>query len=64
MIKKAFISDRNTTFAGLAIILMAVGTAMTAIFDGNPETVADWNILVAEFMAAIGLMLAGDGGKE
>lgn len=61
--KNAFFNDRNTTIVGLSMLLVALGTAGAALFDGDPNTQANWAILVPELLAAIGLIVAGDGGS-
>lgn len=61
--KKAFLENRNTTAAGIAMILIAVGSTMLALFDGDVSTSPNWNIIVAELITALGLIVAGDGGK-
>ena len=50
----------KTTLAGIGSILLAVGGAMKALFDGDPTTSLDLPATVAAITAGIGLILAGD----
>lgn len=54
----------KTTGAGIGAILVAVGSALTAMFDGDPATVADWGAVVAAVIAGIGLIAARDNDKS
>lgn len=56
--------NRNTTVAGIGAILVAVGSMMTALFDGDASTVPDYASAVAAVIAGIGLILARDAKKE
>jgi hypothetical protein len=57
-------NNRNTTVAGIATILVAVGSILTAIFDGNASTVPDYASAVAAIMAGIGLIFAKDAKEK
>lgn len=50
----------KTTTAGVGAILVALGSAMTAMFDADPLTVPDWGAVVAAIIAGIGLISARD----
>lgn len=50
----------RTTLAGIAAILTAGGTALTALADGDPMTNPDWAALIAAVIAGIGLLFARD----
>jgi len=50
----------KTTTAGVGAILVALGSAMTAMFDADPLTVPDWGAVVAAIIAGIGLITARD----
>lgn len=50
----------RTTTAGLGAILVAIGSAVTAHFDSDPQTISDWGAVVAAIIAGVGLMLARD----
>jgi hypothetical protein len=53
-------SNRNTTVAGIGAILVALGGVLTAMFDGDPATTADFASAVAAVIAGVGLILAKD----
>ena len=57
-------NNRNTTVAGIGSILVAVGAALVALFDGKPETAPDFATAAAAIMAGVGLILAKDAKKE
>lgn len=50
----------RTTSAGIAAILVALGGAIDAERDGDPETKPDWGTLAAAVIAGIGLLAARD----
>lgn len=50
----------KTTAAGIGAILVAVGSALTATFDADPATVADWGAVIAAIIAGAGLIMARD----
>lgn len=52
--------NRNTTVAGIGAILVAVGSMLTALFDGDASTVPDYASAVAAVIAGVGLILAKD----
>lgn len=52
--------NTKTTLAGLGAILIAVGTALKAFFDGDPTTNVDITVLATAVSAGIGLILAKD----
>lgn len=54
----------KTSAAGIGAILVAIGSAITAMFDGDPSTVADWGAVVAAIIAGIGLIAARDNDKS
>ena len=53
-------NNRNTTVAGIGAILVAIGGVLTAMFDGDPTTSADFASAVAAVIAGVGLILAKD----
>lgn len=55
-----YIPSWRTTLAGIGAILVAVGGAITATFDNDPATVADWTAVVAACIAGFGLVFARD----
>ena len=50
----------RTTTAGIAAIVVAIGTAVSALFDADPLTLPDWGAVAAAVMAGIGLLAARD----
>ena len=50
----------KTTAAGIGAILVALGSILQALFDGNPATEPDYAALVAAIIAGIGLLAARD----
>jgi len=50
----------KTTVTGIAAILTAVGSALTAIFDNDPATTVDVVVTASAIMAGIGLIFARD----
>lgn len=57
-------SDKNTTLCGIAAIVVAIGSALTAFFDGNPATAMDIGATIAAITAGVGLILAKDSPKK
>lgn len=57
-------NNRNTTIAGIGSILVAVGSILTALFDGKPETLPDYGTAVAAILAGVGLILAKDAKRD
>jgi anti-sigma-K factor RskA len=53
----------KTTLAGIAAIVAAVATAVSAQFDNNPATVPDWTLVIGMITAGVGLMFARDNDK-
>ena len=53
-------NNRNTTIAGIGAICVAIGSVLTAMFDGDPATVADFGSAIAAVIAGVGLILAKD----
>ena len=53
-------SSPKTTLAGVGAILVAVGAAMSAMFDADPLTVPQWDVVIAAILAGIGLIFAKD----
>lgn len=50
--------------AGIGAILVAVGAALKALFDGDPTTTFDLTSTVAAISAGIGLILAKDASNK
>ena len=53
-------NNKNTTIAGVGAILVAAGSVLTAMFDGDPTT----NAAVAAVIAGIGLIMAKDAANK
>ena len=56
--------NTKTTLAGIGAILVAVGGAMKAIFDGDPTTSVDITSTIAAVSAGIGLVMAKDATEK
>lgn len=56
-------SSWKTTGAGIAAIVVAVGSVLTALTDNDPLTVPDWGALAAACIAGVGLIFAKDNKK-
>ena len=57
-------NNRKTTLAGIGAILVAVGAALKATFDGDPSTNFDITATVTALSAGIGLILAKDASTK
>ena len=53
-------SSPKTTLAGVGAILVAVGAAMSAMFDADPLTTPQCDVVIAAILAGIGLIFAKD----
>lgn len=68
-LNKLFSSPRTTTF-GILTLLSALGLiakCLTDTFDGDPKTVANWDIALQDLtlaLAALGLIGARDNNKS
>ncbi len=51
-------TSRNLTVVGIATIVGAVTTALVAIFDGNPATNPDWNVVALAVVSGISNIMA------
>ena len=56
--------NTKTTLAGIGAILVAVGGAMKALFDGDPTTSVDITSTIAAISAGIGLVMAKDASEK
>lgn len=59
-----FKENKNTTLAGIGAILVAVGAAMKAYFDGDAATSIDIAATVAALIAGVGLIFARDASNN
>ena len=57
-------NNRKTTLAGIGAILVAVGAALKAVFDGDTSTNFDITSTVTAVSAGIGLILAKDASTK
>ena len=56
--------NTKTTLAGIGAILVAIGGALKAIFDGDPSTSVDPTATIAAISAGIGLIMAKDASEK
>ena len=56
--------NTKTTLAGIGAIMVAVGGALKALFDGDPTTNIDLAATIAAISAGIGLVMAKDAEKK
>lgn len=56
--------NTKTTLAGIGAILVAIGGALKAIFDGDPSTSVDLTATIAAISAGIGLIMAKDASEK
>ena len=56
--------NTKTTIAGIGAILVAVGGALKALFDGDPSTNLDITTTVAAISAGVGLIMAKDASEK
>jgi hypothetical protein len=56
--------NTKTTLAGIGAILVAIGGALKALFDGDPSTNLDITTTIAAVTAGIGLIMAKDAEKK
>ena len=56
--------NTKTTLAGIGAILVAVGGALKAIFDGDPSTNLDLTATIAAISAGVGLIMAKDASEK
>jgi hypothetical protein len=54
----------KTTLAGVGAIMVAVGGALKALFDGDPATSVDPTATIAAISAGIGLVMAKDATEK
>jgi len=62
----SILTNWKTTYAALAAAGLSLGSALTAQFDSDPATVANWPLVWATgatLANSIGLLFARDGDK-
>lgn len=52
----------RTTFFGAGGVLAVLAQALSQVFDGNPATNPDWNLVITALLPALGLLFARDHG--
>jgi hypothetical protein len=50
----------KTTLSGIAGAIGLIATALAAQFDNDPNTVAQWSIVVPTLITSLGLLFARD----
>lgn len=58
---QSILANWRTTAAGIALILTALGTALTAISDDDPQTVVVLDTLITQLVVGWALIFARDG---
>jgi len=53
-------NSNNTTVVGIAGVVTILAAAAKAWFDGDPETVVNFGILIPSLITSIGLIFAKD----
>ena len=56
--------NTKTTLAGIGAILVAIGGALKALFDGDPSTNIDLASTIAAATAGFGLIMAKDATEK
>ena len=54
----------KTTLAGVGAIITALGAALNALTDGNPDTTVNLSTTLTAITAGIGLIMARDNDKS
>lgn len=54
----------KTTSLGMATMVIAIGQAIQALLDGNPQTNPNYETVATAVAAGIGLMFARDNNKS
>lgn len=57
------LSSPKTSAAGIGMILLAVGTVLTAFGDEGGMGQIDWHWVVAEIVGGIGLLMSRDNDR-
>lgn len=50
----------RTTLAGVGALLVVIGDAVRAVFDGDPATNVNWAVTVPAIITGLGLLFARD----
>ena len=54
----------KTTLSGVGAIITALGAALNALTDGNPDTAVNLSTTITAIMVGIGLIMARDNNKS
>lgn len=54
----------KTTAAGVAALIAVIATAITAQFDGDPATIAEWGGVITAVFVALGFAASRDNDKS
>lgn len=63
-ILKAATVSWKTTALGALVLVETMAVQLQAVLDNNPETVANWNMVVIAATAFVGLLLSKDADKS
>lgn len=63
-ILKAATVSWKTTFLGALVLVEALAVELQSVFDNDPSTVANWNMVVIAATAFVGLLLSKDADKS
>ena len=56
--------SKKTTAAAILLAVSGLLTALSFSLDSDPDTVADWSLVVTQLVAAGGLLFARDSDKR
>jgi uncharacterized membrane protein len=59
-----FTVNWKTSVSGVALFISTLAMQIGYQFDADATTVADWNLVVATFIAMVGLLNARDNNKS
>jgi len=51
-------TSKNLTVLGIATIVGALAVAVSALFDGKPETYVDWRLTIESIVLGVGFIMA------
>lgn len=55
--------SKETTFLGILAFLSVLFPELLHQFDNDPDTIPNWNLVIAAFMTMLGLWRARDNNK-
>jgi len=50
----------KTTALGIIAVVVAIGNALTAMWDNDPATEPNWGLVASAIVVAVGLLFARD----